>query len=99
MPRSKQTVRVRPVPGEPGVYSVESWSDPEHPYKVVLFSDGPLPVDKGLPECHCINFVTKRRPARRLGASGYFGDGACRHIVAVLRYELLQRLQELAKKQ
>lgn len=98
MPHGSRTVKVKPVSGEPGVYDVESWTDPDHPHRVHLFADGPLQKDKGLPECDCEDFVTRKRICRRLGAdSAYFSDEAtCRHIRAVLRYETMVRIVQIA---
>lgn len=97
MPRSTQTVRVAPIPGEPFRYKVESWSAGKLPHTVDLLDEG------GLGRCDCENFQfaclnsMKARPGIFV-PFGRKGATECRHLHAARMKESLDRMKAEAIK-
>ena len=81
MPRDSHTVRVKAIEGEPGRFSVESWSDPRHPHTVDLLEHGTVG------ECSCPRWSTHTWPLIRDGKTVLPSD-RCRHINAAREYLL-----------
>lgn len=91
MPRSHGTVRISSLPDEPFRYWVESWTKPDQPHVVELFSLG------GNGECSCEDFAFHCLPNLREKQTiiDYYGPGhqispsrtRCKHIyLAEKRY-------------
>ena len=76
MPKSEHTVRVTPIPNEPGRYRVESWSKPDSPHLVDLFSYG------GRGECSCKDWQTRRGPMVKKACKVGDPQSLCRHVKA-----------------
>lgn len=80
MPRATQTRKVVPVAGEPGVFFVESWTDPE-PHRVDLFDHN------GKGACSCLRFQTHTWPIIRDGLPLPYRH-RCPHVNAAREYLL-----------
>lgn len=103
MPKESSTIRVMPSPGEPFVYLVESWENPQHPHRCELlnyFGNG---------ECSCTDFSTRCAPNWKQNGGKIVPYGVpkrpnpkrtrCKHLTVAVWYWANNQLAEESAKQ
>jgi len=101
MSKDTKTIRVRPILGELGRFSVESWERPDQPHLVDLLAHG------GQGSCSCTDWSTRCRPSQRLHPFAFIPYGtakspdparhACRHVTVARTYFTKEILMGLAR--
>jgi hypothetical protein len=101
MSKANGTMKVQHVPGEMGVFRVESWDRPDTPHTVDLLDH------QGQGSCTCTDWSTRCRPNQKKYPFAFVEYGplkspnpnrhACRHVTIARKYFLREILQGLAR--
>lgn len=102
MPQAKDTIKVKPIPGEALRYQVESWQASKYPHVVDLMENN------GNGSCDCKDFLTRCEPnykeERKIVEYGFPGNPnpkrtRCKHIHVAVKKFANDTLKEISKQQ